>query len=225
MPLVACPACTRTISDAATSCPNCGHPQALPSPAGTRGIAGAAGPEQTLWQGSPSAKALLGAIIVTALYALVVPVAVHFGYPFLRGLIGAVSADLRRSLLRHHDTVMLVLWGAVALLVAWRVVKLVWRLAVLKTHNYRVSNQRIIVETGVFSKRIEEIDMRVVEDFKLEQTFLERLLGIGDIVIVSSDRTSAQQTMWGLPEPREIRELIRASAYQATRGQIFTRDV
>ena len=176
-----------------------------------------------LWAGSPSAKALMGTILATALFAIVVLAAVYFGYPFLRGLIGGVSPDLRRSLVRHDDNVKLVLYGLAGAAIALRLVRLIWRLAVLKTNNYRVSNQRIVVESGVFNKRIEEVDMRLVEDFRLQQTLIERVLQIGDITVVSSDRTAGQLTLSGLPGPRQLREVIRASAYQATRGQLFTR--
>ncbi|HEY0707745.1 MAG TPA: PH domain-containing protein [Polyangia bacterium] len=229
MPLVPCPTCNRAISDAAPACPHCGHPMAMATAAGkahaTRGIAGAPGPEQTLWEGTPSLKALLGVIILTALYVLVLPALIHFGYPLLRGLLSGLHDSVKRVLTSQNDTIVFVLWLAVGALIVARTAVLLWRLAVLKTNRYRVTNQRIVVETGVFSKHIEEVDMRLVEDFKLQQSLIERLLKIGDIVVVSSDRTAAALTLRGLPDPRELRELIRSSAYQATRGQLFTRDV
>ncbi|HEY0711595.1 MAG TPA: PH domain-containing protein, partial [Polyangia bacterium] len=181
----------------------------------TRGIAGAPGPEETLWEGTPSSKALLGLIILTGLYVLVLPALIHFAYPILRGFLSGLNDGVGRVLTRHNDTIVFVLWLAVGVLIVARTAVLLWRFAVLKTHRYRVTNQRIVVETGVFSTRIEEVDMRVVEDFKLEQSFIERMLKIGDIVVVSSDRTAASLTLRGLPDPRALRELIRSSAYQA----------
>jgi hypothetical protein len=189
------------------------------------GITGAPGPEQTLWEGTPSSKALLGLMILTALYILALPALIYFGYPLLRGLLSGLHDTLRRTLITHDDSIIFVLWLAIGVLILARISVLLWRLLVLKTNRYRVSNQRIVVETGVFSKHIEEVDMRLVEDFKLEQSLIERILKIGDIVVVSSDRTAAALTLRGLPEPRALRELIRSSAYQATRGQLFTRDV
>jgi uncharacterized membrane protein YdbT with pleckstrin-like domain len=198
---------------------------AVPIPGrSTRSIAGAAGPEEELWRGTPSAKALLGAILGTLLIVTLVPLLAYFVYPLVVGAITGLGRDASGAVARNRgtlDTVMLLL---VIAIVAARVLRLAWRLAVLKSHRYRVTNQRIIAETGVFSKRIEEIDMRLIDDFQLQQNFLERILRIGDITILSSDRTAAQLVLRGLPRPRELRELIRNSAYGATRGQLFTRE-
>jgi membrane protein YdbS with pleckstrin-like domain len=189
-----------------------------------RALPGAPLPEEELWQGNPSAKALLGAILGTSLVVVLVPLAVYFGYPLVLGLLGGLSPDLARGIARHRTTIATAVELAVVVVVGVRVLRFAWRLAVLKSNHYRVTNQRILVESGVFSKRIEEIDMRLVDDFQLRQSFLERLLGIGDITILSSDRTAAQLVLLGLSSPRELRELIRSSAYGATRGQLFTRE-
>jgi hypothetical protein len=76
----------------------------------------------------------------------------------------------------------------------------------------------------VLSKQIEEIDMRTVEDLEFRQGLVERLLGIGGVTVVSSDKTTGRIRLVGLEKPRDLRELIRTSAYQATRGQLFTRE-
>ena len=101
--------------------------------------------------------------------------------------------------------------------------RLGWRTLVLRSHRYGVSNQRIMVESGVFSKSLAEIDVRTIDDITFHQTFVERLLGIGEIAILSSDPSNPRVRLVGVPDPRQVRELIRNSAYQATRGQLFTR--
>jgi uncharacterized membrane protein YdbT with pleckstrin-like domain len=94
---------------------------------------------------------------------------------------------------------------------------------VLKSHRYRITNQRVVIESGVLAKRIDELDMRTVEDLDFRQSALERLLGIGDITVISSDRTDARTRLVGIAQPRELRELLRNAAYQATHRQLFTR--
>ena len=193
------------------------------SAAGPGRLAGSPGPEEELWAGTPSAKAMLGTILSAAIaVAVILAVGIVGTRPalaFLRGL----SPEVARFLARNDGIITWVVFTLLVLLVSSRLARLAWRMAVLKSHHYRISNQRITVESGVFSKRIEEIDMRTVEDFQLVQRFVERLLGIGDITIVSSDRTTARLTLIGLPDPRSLRELVRTAAYQATRGQLFTR--
>ena len=79
------------------------------------------------------------------------------------------------------------------------------------------------MRTASFSKSLAEIDVRTIDDITFRQTIIERMLGIGEITIRSSDPTNPRVRLVGVPDPRQVRELIRNSAYQATRGQIFTR--
>ena len=65
--------------------------------------------------------------------------------------------------------------------------------------------------------------MRTIDDITFHQTFVERLLGIGQIAILSSEPSTPRVRLVGVTDPRQVRELIRGSAYQATRGQLFTR--
>jgi uncharacterized membrane protein YdbT with pleckstrin-like domain len=219
MPLVACPECRASVSTAAASCPQCGHPMtpALATPPLDPGA------ERELWQGRPSAKALVGTIVSATLFTAAVIVAVYLAYRPLLGALGDASAQLGREVARNRDTVWMIAVGLVVLLVGGRLLKLAWRVAVLKSHHYRITNQRMVIESGVFSRNIEEIDMRTVEDLQFQQSMFERLLGIGDITVISSDRTNAHTRLVGLGRPRELRELLRNAAYQATNRQLFTR--
>jgi membrane protein YdbS with pleckstrin-like domain len=228
MPLVTCPDCGRQVSTAAAACPQCNRPMgpAMSAAAG----AGAAAPgartpaaEQVVWEGVPSLKVLLVEILATALYALGLPTVAYLAFDPVLSLVaglGAQAADLAAS---DRPTIRLAVITAVALIVGARVVKLAWHVAVLRGHRYRVTNQRIVLETGALSKRIDEVDMRTVEDIEFRQRFLERLLGIGEIAIIAADKRMARFRLIGVERPRELRELIRSSAFQATQGQLFTR--
>ena len=59
-----------------------------------------------------------------------------------------------------------------------------------RSHRYGVSNQRIMVECGEFSKSLAEIAGRAIDDITFHQTFAECLLGIGELAIRSSDLRS-----------------------------------
>ena len=113
-----------------------------------------------------------------------------------------------------------------------RIVRLVWRGLVLRSHSYRLSNQRLLVESGVFSKTIDEIDLRTVDDITFHQSFVERLLGLGEIGIVSSEpdvqggalrRGGMRARLMGVSDPRAVREQIRNAAYEASGKQVFMR--
>jgi membrane protein YdbS with pleckstrin-like domain len=229
MPLVPCPECKAMVSRAAASCPQCGFPfggatvLGAAAQAAQASAAVAPGGEQVLWEGSPSLKALSVTTIATALFAIALPIAVYLAYEPVRDLVAHSSVDTAALVADHEDQARTVIVVAVVLAVLSRVARLAWRMVALRGHRYTVSNQRIKVENGVFSKSLAEVDVRTIDDITFRQSFVERLSGVGEIAIRSSDPTNPRIRLIGIPDPRSVRELIRNSAYQATRGQLFTR--
>jgi len=226
MALVPCPECKAQVSRAAASCPQCGFPFGGATIAGNvfqGGRAAAPVNEEILWEGTPSLKAMAVSIVATALFALIVPLVVYLAYAPVRDLVRHTSRDAADLVAEHEDGARTAIVLAVAVAVGARLVRLGWRTLVLRSHRYGVSTQRIMVESGVLSKSLAEIDVRTIDDITFRQTFVERLLGIGQIAILSSDPSNARVRLVGVPDPRQVRELIRNSAYQATRGQLFTR--
>jgi uncharacterized membrane protein YdbT with pleckstrin-like domain len=58
--------------------------------------------------------------------------------------------------------------------------------------HYRITNERIVIESGVFSKRIEQVDLYRITDYVVERPFSQRLLGTGNILLEAMDRTTPQ---------------------------------
>jgi hypothetical protein len=226
MALVPCPECKAQVSRAAAACPQCGFPFGGGTAAGNVFAAGRAGPpahEEVLWEGTPSLKALAVSMATTALVAIVLPLAAYLAWEPLLDLVSNAGADAARLVARHEGDARTVVVLAVLALVVARVARLGWQVLVLRSHRYGVSNQRIMVESGVFSKTLAEVDVRTIDDITFHQTFVERLLGIGQIAVLSSEPSNPRVRLVGVSDPRQVRELIRNSAYQATRGQLFTR--
>jgi uncharacterized membrane protein YdbT with pleckstrin-like domain len=180
--------------------------------------------EQELWQGHPSAKAMIGSIVSAALLVVVLAVGAVLLFDPLMGLMGRASDEVAANVTRQRETYAMVLAVVVTVVVVIRLLILAWHLFVLKSHHYRITNQRIVIESGVFSKHIEEIDIRTVADLEFRQSLFERILAIGDITLISSDRSAGRIRLQGLARPRELRELVRDAAYKATKGQLFTRE-
>lgn len=57
---------------------------------------------------------------------------------------------------------------------------------------YRVTTRRIVVETGVLSKKMEQIDLYRVNDYTVERPFSQRLLGTGNVILKTFDRTTPE---------------------------------
>jgi len=231
MAIVACPECKGQVSSAAAACPHCGHPMTsgfMASGFPARIAPGPApGPEQTLWEGVPSIKSQTLAISSTVMFALVAFAATALSLrPALRFIAG-ISDEMAKTVAQNESSLRLAVIVVVALVVGARVVKLAWGIIALRSQHYRLSNQRLLLERGVLSKTITEIDMRTVDEIVFNQAPLERLLGLGDIVVLSSEpggRGSREQArLIGVVDPRAVREKIRTAAYEATGNQVFMR--
>ena len=57
---------------------------------------------------------------------------------------------------------------------------------------YRVTTRRIVVETGVLSKRLEQIDLYRIADYTVERPFGQRLLGTGNLLLRTFDKTTPE---------------------------------
>ena len=81
----------------------------------------------------------------------------------------------------------------------------------------------MVIERGFFSKSLNEIDLRTIDDTQLFQTLVDRLLGIGNVTLVASDKMIPTTVLRDIAEPRKVRELIRTNVYQISQRQLFTR--
>lgn len=64
--------------------------------------------------------------------------------------------------------------------------------------HYRVTTQRIIIEHGILSKRLDQVDTYRINDFVVERPFGQRLVGTGNISLTSIDRNTPEMRMVGL---------------------------
>lgn len=87
----------------------------------------------------------------------------------------------------------------------------VWKHIVLKNIRIRLTNQRLKIYTGVFNKHKEEIELYRVKDWTFSQPFFQRLLGYGEVNIVSSDRTAPNVTYSWLKDAAGLTEKLRSS--------------
>ncbi len=228
MALVSCPECKQQVSTEAATCPHCGKRlsgiAAAPAPGPVVFAPKVApGPEQPLWEGRPSAAVLYGQVLLFILRCFVLFLigyfAITIGLPSLASLSSAIQSFVEQN----ANVLQLAIAAILVLVLLPSAMLLLQAFARIKNTHYRVTNQRIVIESGVLSRSLEEIDMRSVDDIEFHQTFFERIFGIGQVQVVSADKVAPRLTLYGIHDARKIRELIRSTAYQVSQGQLFTR--
>jgi membrane protein YdbS with pleckstrin-like domain len=184
--------------------------QIPPTSSAAAGTSGAPGPhrevddsEEIYYQGSPMVRGNLGKIFFWFLFGLVL-IAAPIAYYFLN---------------RTHEWPKW--WITLACVVAGLIM---WFIPVLivKSVRYRITNYRIDFERGIFGKKIDTLELWHVEDIRFDQSFLDRLLGVGNLLVVSSDETTPQLHMHGLPNPRPLFDTLkqRVIAVKRSRGVV-----
>jgi hypothetical protein len=64
-------------------------------------------------------------------------------------------------------------------------------------------------EMGVLSKTTNELELFRVKDFRLDQPFILRLVGLSNIVLITSDRTNKYVVIKGVKDGKSLIEEIR----------------
>jgi membrane protein YdbS with pleckstrin-like domain len=209
MPVISCPDCGRDVSTLAPVCPHCGRP----SPAGTAPIAPSAVKpmkEETLWQGRPSWATLAGKLVLMLLIVILIPLVARF--------FASRAFDLDAA-----SRIMKIGWLVTLLALAYEAITFLVALLRIRSTLYTITSQRVMVESGLLSKQLSEIDLRYIDDTNFYQSVVARFLGIGNVTLLSSDKSSPTYVLRNIKDPRGVRELIRANAYQVSQRQIFTR--
>lgn len=77
--------------------------------------------------------------------------------------------------------------------------------------SYELTDQRLIIRTGIFNKKTDEIELYRVKDVTVSYSLINQWADIGAISITSSDPTTQGGTLVlrDIPRARAIREELR----------------
>lgn len=140
-------------------------------------------PEETLlWKGSPSHWTNFGSY----LFALILVAAIVAAYVFVAP---------------PQPLILVALVFPLGLLA--------YRWLETRTHRYEVTNERIRVITGILSRRTTELELYRVRDYTLVEPFWLRLIGRGNLIIETADRTNPQIVIRAVPGASALKDQIR----------------
>ena len=157
--------------------------------------------ESVYYEGSPLVRGSLGSLFICGLLGVLL-IAAPFLYRYFQQEWPPVIA-----------TAALIVAGLLAL-----IIPIIWA----RTIRYRISNFRIDYERGLLGKQIDTMELWHVDDIKFQQSFMERILGVGTITIMSDDQTTPSLPLRGLPNPRAIFDALknRVIAIKRSRGVV-----
>jgi len=103
-----------------------------------------------------------------------------------------------------------VVGGLALIVVLWLAL---WPFLVWKTTHYVFTNERVLIQIGVFSRDRRDIPLARVNDHSMSQTFVERILGCGTLIIESAGERG-QSVLHDIPGVEKVQttlyELVEA---------------
>lgn len=190
-----CSQCGATVPAGAAFCPQCGnaleggnvHAAANLQPGAARRN-GREVPEEDLWIGRYSSKAMIGPFMGGALLVVLGLVAASFVGPPAWLIVGAAA---------------LLIFAYLGLQLFYR------RMSV----EYRLTTHRLVLHKGILSRSDDRILLVDVDDITVRQGFVERMLNIGTITLNTSDESTKAQgkgvlVMSGIEDVRHVGDVL-----------------
>lgn len=77
---------------------------------------------------------------------------------------------------------------------------------------FEVTTQRVKIETGILSKKKDNLELFRIDHVTVEKPLGMRLLGFGLVRLVTSDRSEEHVLLWGIRDFEKLAEQIRDSS-------------
>jgi membrane protein YdbS with pleckstrin-like domain len=171
-----------------------------------------------LFSGRPSLFGLAGTAIKAAL--MLAAAVFIFKYPVENIAAGFLDrfSDFQMS---DGQYFALAGWRQVAGVGLAIVVVLIFVLKVmkLKMTYYEVNSNRIEHSRGILERRVDNLDMFRVMDLKLHRTILDCMFGIGQVTLITSDKTDPEFTFRKVRGCRKLYDAIKKASLEADQSQ------
>jgi uncharacterized membrane protein YdbT with pleckstrin-like domain len=98
------------------------------------------------------------------------------------------------------------------LLLVLPVIYAFWKWLLVKSTKLTLTDQRLIVTSGVFTKSTNETELYRVRDTSIEEPFFYRMFGVGNVIIYSTDEAEGKLHFHAYNKPHWIKDQIRNNA-------------
>ncbi|MBN1795814.1 MAG: PH domain-containing protein [Sedimentisphaerales bacterium] len=89
----------------------------------------------------------------------------------------------------------------------------------LKMTRYEVTVDRIEHSRGIFDRRVDNLDMFRVIDLKLRRTIIDCIVGVGQVVLTTTDKSDPEFTFLKIRRSRQLYDVIKKASLDADQKQ------
>lgn len=79
----------------------------------------------------------------------------------------------------------------------------------VRTRVYRLTSERLLIESGILNKTTETLELYRVKDLQVAQPFSHRLVGLQNIHLITSDASTPQVILDAVPSPENLGDKFR----------------
>ncbi len=110
-------------------------------------------------------------------------------------------------------------WWYVACVLVVPIPIAIWKALSTAKTDFAITTQRLTLETGVFTRDLEEIELYRIKDTQLRRSFIQRLLGLGTVTVISSDESMPTLEIPSIKGPADVRQKIRENVELVRRAR------
>lgn len=114
------------------------------------------------------------------------------------GLIGAIALNV--ALPSKDSGLAIVGWLICAVLF----IRLAWKTALWAVEYFVVTSQRMILTSGVITRKVAMMPLVKVTDMSFQRSLLGQLLGYGEFILESSGQDQALRNVDHIPDPEDL---------------------
>jgi uncharacterized membrane protein YdbT with pleckstrin-like domain len=116
----------------------------------------------------------------------------------LAGLLAA--AVLSATVLHGYGALVTVIWLAWVVLFA----RMIWKVVNWAVDYFVVTSHRILLTSGVFTRKVLMMPLPKVTDMSFQRTFAGRMLGFGEFRVESAGQNQAVERIDHIPYPEQL---------------------
>ncbi|MEC4242057.1 MULTISPECIES: PH domain-containing protein [Pseudomonas] len=94
-------------------------------------------------------------------------------------------------------------WTVIPLLVAF------WSWLVVRNTRFVITSERLFSYRGVLNMHVDELELYRIKDLSQSKSVLMRMVGLGSVTVITSDKTNPSLCMQGIESPDKVQALLR----------------